>query len=127
MNTIKLPPYNAVTGRSMTLKGHYDSYTLWRKSAGYKLWRNKQWKIQKGKCYYCKVSLAGRRTNVEHVVAQSRWGETVGKNMVIACPDCNKAKGSSKASRQLRNEVSRFNHVKRYRKRSQKKKWKPER
>lgn len=120
---IKLPPANGLTGRYLTKRDHYNAYTLWRKSEGYKLWRNKQWKAQKGRCYYCKIDLRDRRTNVEHVLAQSFWGETKGKNMVISCPECNKTKGSSKASKELRNEISRFNHIKRHRKRSQKRKW----
>jgi len=109
----RLPPANGLTGRYMTKQGHYDAYRAWRYGAGYKIWRDKQWQIQKGRCYYCKVSLRGRKTNVEHVVAQSRGGLTVRKNLVLSCPDCNKRKGSSEASAQLIKQVEFFNASKR--------------
>ncbi len=125
MTITKLPPFNSITGRYMTKKDHFKAYIVWRKSPSYIYWRSKQWKIQKGKCYYCKISLVGRVSNVEHVVAQRYWGETSTKNMVLSCAPCNKEKGIKKASKELRNNVSRNNFVKRRKKKSEKKKWQP--
>lgn len=96
-----LSPASGIAGRYATIDGHYKAYRSWRRSDGYKAWLKRQWSAQKGRCFYCKTSLKGRRHNVEHVTPQSRWGATSRKNMVLACPGCNKAKGNSMPSKEV--------------------------
>lgn len=103
MTTIKLPPYDAINGKYFTKEDHYKSYKIWRKSVGYNLWLKKQWKLQDGKCFYCKVSLREKIHNVEHIIPQSWWGETNAKNIVLSCQPCNKQKGSNLPAKKFRN------------------------
>jgi|GEM_PF-6711315 len=96
MKATKLPPYDAVRLKHVDSDGSYKEYKLWRKSQEYIIWRNKQWKKQDGRCAYCRMSLIGKKTCVEHVLPQ--WLKTrninSGKNLVLACVECNKKKGS---------------------------------
>lgn len=51
----------------------------------------RQYKAQKGKCYYCKAP-AGKDYQVDHVVPLSRGGSNDPANLVIACRSCNASK-----------------------------------
>lgn len=51
----------------------------------------RQYKTQKGKCYYCGVKV-GDTYHVDHVVPLSRGGSNGPENLVIACPTCNMSK-----------------------------------
>lgn len=51
----------------------------------------RQFKAQRGRCYYCGVKV-GKNYHVDHVVPLSRGGSNDPFNLVIACPACNVAK-----------------------------------
>jgi 5-methylcytosine-specific restriction endonuclease McrA len=53
----------------------------------------KQYKFQKGKCYYCGKKV-GKTYHVDHVIPLSRGGSNSPENIVIACPHCNCAKNA---------------------------------
>lgn len=53
----------------------------------------RQYKAQKGQCYYCKAPV-GDAYQVDHVVPLSRGGSNGPENIVIACPFCNQSKGN---------------------------------
>lgn len=46
-----------------------------------------------GKCQYCAVECSMRQATYDHVVPRVQGGRTEWTNVVIACNDCNKAKG----------------------------------
>lgn len=48
----------------------------------------RQYGIQKGRCYYCKVKLFSAY-HIDHLVPLSRGGTNWPDNIVIACPSCN--------------------------------------
>lgn len=49
----------------------------------------RQYDAQKGRCYWCGVSLDGAVWHVDHVVPLSRGGSNWPANLVIACQFCN--------------------------------------
>lgn len=52
---------------------------------------------QGNKCHYCREPLeidGSRKYQVDHFIPLSRGGTNYMNNLVIACPDCNQAKGS---------------------------------
>lgn len=51
----------------------------------------KQYKAQKGKCYYCNVKVDDEY-HVDHIVPLSRGGSNDPSNLVISCPTCNLSK-----------------------------------
>lgn len=53
----------------------------------------RQYKAQKGRCYYCKVKV-GKTYQVDHVIPLSRDGSNGPENIVIACVHCNESKGA---------------------------------
>jgi len=44
-------------------------------------------------CAYCRCQLSKSRIRISHVVPPAQGGTTDVKNVVLACPDCCKAKG----------------------------------
>lgn len=50
-----------------------------------------------GRCQYCLMheSLQGASFHVEHVIPQSKGGESTLENLALACPGCNLHKGGS--------------------------------
>jgi len=53
---------------------------------------SKQYRAQKGKCYYCGREV-GKNYHVDHIIPLSRGGTNDPSNLVIACPECNVRKG----------------------------------
>lgn len=53
----------------------------------------RQYAAQKGQCYFCRRDV-GDGYEVEHLVPLSRGGTDDPSNLVIACPDCNRQKGT---------------------------------
>lgn len=51
----------------------------------------RQYKAQRGKCYYCHIKV-GESYHVDHVVPLSRGGSNGPENIVIACVTCNTSK-----------------------------------
>lgn len=51
----------------------------------------RQYKAQRGKCYYCGAKVGGKY-HVDHVVPISRGGDNSPSNLVITCPHCNLSK-----------------------------------
>lgn len=89
----RVPYGNTATNR--WLETHRE-FLRWKKTPGYKKWRQAQFTKQLGLCYYCDVSLRTVRVNVEHVIPKSKGGSNYRTNLVLACSSCNKAKGSTK-------------------------------
>ncbi|MFT7625643.1 MAG: 5-methylcytosine-specific restriction endonuclease McrA [Myxococcota bacterium] len=48
----------------------------------------------RGKCQYCRKTLAWREATYDHVVPRSHGGPTAWDNIVIACRPCNQAKAN---------------------------------
>lgn len=92
MKVIHLPPANGLTGKSENI---YAEYAILRKhSSDFQIWFKRTYAKQNAKCFYCRISLKGRRTNVEHIIPKSRGGTNNPSNLVISCAPCNKQKGS---------------------------------
>lgn len=53
----------------------------------------RQFSAQSGKCYYCHAEF-NPVYHIEHVVPLVRGGSNSPENIVLACPKCNRAKGS---------------------------------
>lgn len=54
----------------------------------------RQYKAQKGRCYWCGKKL-GKSYHVDHIVPIARGGSNAPENIVIACPPCNLSKNDS--------------------------------
>lgn len=106
--TVKLEPADGVNMRQ-TAEAVWRDYIKWRKGDAYGRWLKQQWAKQHATCYWCSCSLRGRRHNVEHVIPISRGGTNEYKNLVLACPDCNKAKGRTLPKRSTIKQAKRFN------------------
>lgn len=68
--------------------------------------RNRRWNLfdlQKGVCYYCKISLLlhdqlnPRYATIDHKVPRIKGGSGKSDNIVLCCLKCNKEKGSMTA------------------------------
>jgi 5-methylcytosine-specific restriction endonuclease McrA len=118
--TIHLPPASGITGKSTNI---YKEYAVLRKhSQDFRIWLSRQYARQDARCFYCRVSLRAKRINVEHVLPMSRGGDNRSHNLVLACADCNKAKGSTvltkaylqrqhkKVKKQWRRSAVRYNY-----------------
>ncbi|MYD93133.1 MAG: HNH endonuclease [Chloroflexi bacterium] len=73
-------------------------------SAGDVAWLRK---VQNDSCYYCGASISGN-AQVEHLQPLARGGSNGFRNIMLACPSCNAAKGAlSEAQfwRQLRTQL----------------------
>lgn len=93
-------------------------------SAGDVAWLRK---VQDDSCYYCGASIAGN-AQVEHLQPLARGGSNGFRNIMLACPSCNVAKGAlSEAQfwRQLRKQLkpSAFQRVRNGAKAMKKRKW----
>lgn len=64
-----------------------------RKSWTYQADKERLYRVYKGRCYYCGCELKGKY-DVDHYIPVSRGGGTGLENLVIACPTCNRSKGS---------------------------------
>lgn len=51
----------------------------------------RQFKAQKGKCYWCDVQV-GKKYHLDHVFPLSKGGSNGPENIVISCPHCNDSK-----------------------------------
>lgn len=109
----KLPAYDAVNHKYIDPSGSYQEYKIWRKGEGYKVWLRKQWRIQNGRCAYCRISLHGKRHVVEHIIPQHTQGKYVnqGKNLVLSCSDCNKRKGGKILKKSNRSKIKQYEGV----------------
>jgi 5-methylcytosine-specific restriction endonuclease McrA len=56
--------------------------------------REKAYKRQRGQCYYCGQMVAKQKATLDHRVPASDGGNLEDGNAVMACYDCNHAKGS---------------------------------
>lgn len=73
----------------------HREYELWKKTEDFTKWRKKQFLRQGGLCWYCQDYLPYTRINVEHIIPRSKGGTNRKSNLVLACSNCNKNKGSS--------------------------------
>jgi 5-methylcytosine-specific restriction endonuclease McrA len=100
----KLPPANCYKypyrGYGQGSNKFYKELRANRDS--YKRFRIKLLKEQNYKCAYCKTSLENRVANIEHVLALKKGGSNDIENLVMACPDCNKAKGNKLLKKPVR-------------------------
>ena len=78
----------------------------WKKTDDYKKWRKRQFAAQNAECYYCRKSLIGVKTNIEHITPKSRGGTNKLNNLVLSCWECNKIKGTKILSRKERKKYS---------------------
>lgn len=75
------------------LKTRREAFERKKKTAAFKNWRSKQYyKVQKGKCYYCKKKINGALVT-DHVIPLFRGGTSTYSNLVVSCWNCNKNKG----------------------------------
>ena len=54
------------------------------------------------RCQYCRTPLTNETANFDHVRPWKRGGRTKGKNLVSACPRCNKLKGNKSVTKFLK-------------------------
>ena len=83
----------------------YTAYQELRKTDKFKMWWKKQFARQEGLCYYCEIGLKSVVINVEHITPMSAGGSNKPKNMVLACEECNKNKGSRVLPNKERKEL----------------------
>jgi len=50
---------------------------------------------QAGRCWYCTRTISFHLATVDHIQPLSKGGTNKMQNLVMACPDCNKTKGST--------------------------------
>ena len=84
------------------------AYRRLRKTDRFKTWQRLQFLRQGGLCAYCETFLWTTRQNVEHILPQSKGGDSRFMNLVIACHDCNRKKGSSLMSLNKRRQTKWF-------------------
>jgi 5-methylcytosine-specific restriction endonuclease McrA len=51
------------------------------------------WALQKGLCFYCRVAIEFDDATLDHFVPRCLGGGSGTRNLVVACCDCNRAKG----------------------------------
>lgn len=79
----------------------------------YKLDREKMWKDQGERCYYCKTKIARNALTFDHVIPISEIGYHSLENCVVACNDCNQDKANKKDwtySEPVRSEMDQIVH-----------------
>jgi 5-methylcytosine-specific restriction endonuclease McrA len=54
----------------------------------------RQYERQRGRCYWCGVSVPWSAKHVDHVIPVARGGSNGPENLVIACASCNLSKGA---------------------------------
>lgn len=92
---IKLPPADCYNQLG---KGYYGSRFVkeemdaQRGTESYKKLRVKLLVAQNFLCAYCLTDLRGKKANIEHIIPVSKGGSNKQKNLVMACPECNKYK-----------------------------------
>ncbi|KST67613.1 HNH endonuclease [Mastigocoleus testarum] len=71
-------------------------FNRWRKSHEGKLWKQQQYKIQKGLCAICRQPIEFKGSHIDHKQPLSKYPQLAlePKNLRITCPDCNVSKGS---------------------------------
>jgi 5-methylcytosine-specific restriction protein A len=90
-----------LTGRMIMSRNRWWDGTGWpeRPFATKKKKNKKSTRLRKEKwhhdpkCHYCKRELEWEETTLDHVIPQSKGGETSEENTVLACERCNKEKG----------------------------------
>lgn len=87
----------------------YKEYIAWKKTPQFNKWKRKQFLKQGGLCFYCQEFLPMTRQNVEHKTAMSLGGKNNLNNLVLACSNCNKNKGSSVLSVGERTRLNKLN------------------
>jgi 5-methylcytosine-specific restriction endonuclease McrA len=84
----------------------HEEYYQWKKTPEFTKWKKKQFLKQGGLCWYCQDYLPLTRQNVEHKTAVSLGGRNNKNNLVLACSNCNKAKGSKHLTSLLRGKLN---------------------
>ena len=71
-------------------------FNRWRDSQEGKLWKQKQYKIQKGLCVICRQPIQLKCSHIDHKQPLSKYPHLAlePKNLRITCPDCNTSKGN---------------------------------
>lgn len=71
-------------------------FSRWRNSQEGKLWKQQQYKIQKGLCAICGQPIEFKGSHIDHKQPLSKYPYLALelKNLRITCPDCNTSKGS---------------------------------
>lgn len=88
-------------------------YNRLRKTPRFREWSKNQFLRQVGTCYYCHLPIYGKtRQNTEHVMPRSLGGDNRWANLVLACAQCNKDKGTTKLSYKERQELREINKKK---------------
>lgn len=69
-----------------------------------RIWRLTHWIIQNGKCFYCQEPVAIKESGgsscernaatLDHLIPKSKNGRRIFINFVVACADCNQARGN---------------------------------
>lgn len=72
-------------------------FNRWRNSEEGKLWKQQQYKIQKGLCAICRQPIEFKGSHIDHKKPLSKYPHLVLelKNLRITCPECNTSKGST--------------------------------
>lgn len=81
----------------------------WKKTPAFQKWRKKQFLKQGGLCWYCQDYLPVVRQNVEHKLPRSKGGKNNKNNLVLACSNCNRKKGSRVLSLEERIQLNKQN------------------
>lgn len=107
--------YSNYNGPVKIIKKPYNlqikkDYIKWKKTDNFKRWKNRQFLKQGGLCYYCGINLSIVRINVEHKTAISLGGLNNKSNLVLACSNCNKEKGSKILSKKDRARLRKINN-----------------
>lgn len=84
-------------------------YYRWKKTPAFAKWKRRQFLKQGGLCWYCQQPLWLSKQNVEHKTARSLGGKNNKNNLVLACSNCNKNKGSSVLSHHERTKLNALN------------------
>lgn len=66
-------------------------YNRWRRSPEFSQWRDEQYYLQDGRCYYCfhRIKIKEGSFHVDHKKPIYKEGTNDPSNLCLACPPCN--------------------------------------
>jgi 5-methylcytosine-specific restriction endonuclease McrA len=71
-------------------------FERWKATEDGKVWKEKQYKRQQGRCGSCAIVIAVKGSHIDHIQPISKFPELAidVKNLRLLCPDCNIKKGN---------------------------------